>query len=77
LQARSSEGNRITVHAHGFKRVTIWLGPEMVDFDKPVHIYLNSGGLSNRKVKPDPATLLEDFYQRGDRQRLFFAKLEL
>lgn len=76
LQARSSEGNRITVHAHGFKRITVWLRPEMVDFDKPVQVFLNSGGLSKRKVTPDLATLLEDFYQRGDRQQLFFAKLE-
>jgi hypothetical protein len=30
----------------------------------------------NRKVVPNLATLLEDFYQRGDRQRLYWVKVE-
>jgi hypothetical protein len=78
LQARSMEGNRINVNAHGFRRVDIWLGPGMIDFDKPVQVYLNSRLLwSHRKVTPNLATLLEDFALRGDRQRLFFAKVEV
>jgi pimeloyl-ACP methyl ester carboxylesterase len=77
LQARSSEGNHITVSAHGFKHVTVWLGPGMIDFEKPVTIYLNSRiDSSNRKIQPSLGTLMEDFYLRGDRQRLFFAKVE-
>ena len=32
--------------------------------------------LRNGKVKPDIGTLLEDFYERADRQRLFLAKVE-
>ena len=31
----------------------------------------------NRKVAPNLGTVLEDFYQRGDRQRLFWAKVEV
>jgi hypothetical protein len=78
LQARGSEGNHITVNAHGFKRVLVWLGPGMVDFEKPVTVQLNAGlNSSHRKIQPNLGTLLEDFYQRGDRQRLFFAKVEL
>jgi hypothetical protein len=78
LQARSVEGNHLTIKAHGFKRIYVWLGPGMIDFEKPVQIYLNSHlTRSNRKVTPNLSTLLEDFYARGDRQRLFFAKLEL
>jgi predicted esterase len=78
LQARSSEGNHLTVNAHGFKRVYLWLGPGMIDFEKPLQIHLNSRVFwSNRKVTPSLATMLEDFYLRGDRERLFFAKVQL
>jgi predicted esterase len=77
LQAHSREGNQIHVNTRGFKRVTVWLGQGMIDFEKPVTIYLNSRiDLANRKITPHLGTLLEDFYQRGDRQRLFYAKLE-
>ena len=61
---------------HGFKRVTVWLGPGMIDFEKPVTIRVNSRIESNRKIQPTLGTLVEDFYLRGDRQRLFFAKVE-
>jgi pimeloyl-ACP methyl ester carboxylesterase len=77
LQARSTESNHFTVNAHGFKQVTVWLGPGMIDLEKPVTVHMNSRiNWANRKVQPSLRTLLEDFYLRGDRQRLFFAKLE-
>jgi hypothetical protein len=31
----------------------------------------------NALVQPDPAALLEDFRIRGDRQQLFWAKVDL
>ena len=49
----------------------------MVDFDKPVTVRVNGHPLwSNRKVQPSLTTLLEDFYQRGDRRRLFVARID-
>ena len=49
----------------------------MIDFDKPVTFFINSQiTRANRKVVPSLSTLLEEFYQHGDRQRLFVAKLE-
>src|SRR5260370_14633588 len=78
LQARSSEGNQINVHANGFKTITVWLGQGMIDFEKPVKIFVNMQlRLANRKVTPSAALLLEDLYLRGDRQRQFLAKVEL
>ena len=48
----------------------------MIDFEKPVTVTVNGKiGWANRRVVPDLATVLEDFYIRGDRQRLFVAKL--
>jgi hypothetical protein len=78
LAGRTAEGNQVHVQAHGFRRVTVWLTQGMVDFDKNVSIYVNTQLRHfNRKVVPNLGTLLEDFYQRGDRQRLFWAKVEI
>jgi predicted esterase len=78
IQGHIGEGNQISISLRGFKRVTVWLGPGMVDFDKPVSIRANANfAWPNHRVKPSLETLLEDFYQRGDRQRLFWAKAVL
>ncbi len=77
LQARIAERNLINVHVRGFRKVTVWLGPGMIDFDKPVTIHLNQQVRWAKKVTPDPTTLLEDLYQRGDRQHLYWAKVDL
>jgi predicted esterase len=77
LQGVVNPGNQINITCHGFRRVAVWFGLGMVDFEKPVTFFVN-GGISraNRKVTPSLATLLEDFYQRGDRQRLYVAKVD-
>lgn len=78
VQGKLGEGNSISVHARNVKQVTVWLGRGMVDFEKPVSISVNvRPSLTNRKLTPSLTTMLEDFYQRNDRQRLFYVKLEL
>jgi predicted esterase len=69
--------NQINVKTYGLKQVTIWLGPNMIDFTKPVIIYHKGDQLKQRMVHPSLATLLEDFLHQWDRQRLFLAKIEL
>jgi hypothetical protein len=77
MQARIGEANFITVNVRGLKQVTVWLGSGMVDFDKPVVIRVLPHNISiSRLLRPDLGTLLEDFYQRGDRQRLFLARVD-
>jgi len=50
----------------------------MIDFDKPLKVYVNaSETFAHRKLAPNLETLLEDFYLRGDRQRVFFARVEV
>ena len=49
-----------------------------LDFTKPVGIRHNSTQLSGQmKVQPSLQTLVEEFLYHWDRQRLFFAKIEL
>jgi len=77
----SSETNHIRVKATGVGQLTIWLGrnnkgEDMIDFDKPVTVTVNfQVKWANRKVTPSVEVLMEDLYQRGDRQQLFFAKI--
>ena len=61
------------------EQTTIWLGPDFVDFTKPIRLTFN-----NRKVpdppegiKPNVSVLLEDVRTRADRQRPFWAKVEM
>jgi predicted esterase len=72
------EGTQIYVKALGVKHVTLWLARGMVDFEKPLTVTVNQGGrFKDRKVTPSLNTLLEDFYERGDRSRLFLVKIPL
>ena len=76
LQGHITEGNQIHLNVRGVKDVTIWLSKDMIDFTKALTVRLNGGvALMNRKVAPSLTTLLEDLYERGDHQRLYWAKL--
>jgi len=57
----------------------VWLSPSFFDFDKRLKVHLNKKRASdvNSLIEPDPAAMLEDFRIRGDRQQLFWAKVEL
>jgi dienelactone hydrolase len=76
LHGRIQE-NTVHVFARNFKQITVWLSRDMIDYSKPVTVRINSATRMNgQRVQPSLATLLEDFYQRGDRQRLYWAKLD-
>jgi hypothetical protein len=47
----------------------------MVDFKQKVRVQVNLHKMSPVSVQPSLETLLEDYYQRGDRERVFVAKL--
>ena len=78
LHARIGEGNQVAVQMYGLKQLTVWFGRGMIDFDKPVTITVNlRSAWANRKIVPSLGVMMEDLYQRGDRQQLMFAKVEL
>jgi predicted esterase len=76
VAGRVQTDNRLTAKTVS-KRTTIWLGPDFVDFSKPVRVTLNNRKLplSEGSVRPDATVLLEDVRTRGDRQRPFWAKI--
>jgi hypothetical protein len=57
------------------KRYTVWLHPEMVDFNRPVRIDLQ-GESRNREITPDVGVILEDARTRGERIRPFWARID-
>ena len=78
VEGRVMPDNRLTAKTVG-RQTTIWLGPDFVDFSKPIRLTFN-----NRKVpdppegiKPSISVLLEDVRTRADRQRPFWAKVEM
>ena len=75
LQANIFAGNLIHVRTKGANQVTVWLGPSMIDFNKPVTLRVNGQQLRPVRVEPKLEILLEDVYHRGDRQRPYFARV--
>ena len=69
-------GNRLLVKTAA-KAATIWLNPEMVDFDQPVRVSINGNTIRGAKesISPQLDVLLEDARTRADRQRPYWAKL--
>ncbi len=76
VKKMSDAANGLAIDVHGTK-MTIWLGPGWIDFDRPATITLNTARVSPRQpIKPSLETLLEDARTRADRQHPFWAKLE-
>ena len=61
------------------EKTTFWFNPKIVDFSQPINITYNGRKLSKVRssIRPDPEVLLEDVRTRGDRQRPFWAKLDV
>ncbi|NQU24913.1 MAG: alpha/beta hydrolase fold domain-containing protein, partial [Candidatus Nealsonbacteria bacterium] len=77
VAGRILDNNNLSVRA-GTSYATIWLSPEMIDFEQRITITVNGRRMNipDRFVRPDLETLLEDVRSRGDRQHPFWAKVE-
>lgn len=62
----------------GEAKVTLWLSPELVDFEQRISITVNTRRLGGSEdfAQPDLRVLLEDVRTRGERQHLFWAKVQ-
>lgn len=69
------EGNTIRIETRRCADIELLLYENMVDFTKPVVVYINGKKRHDRIVKPSIPTLLEEAYDTFDFQRLVFAKL--
>lgn len=70
--------NQVNVRVKGVKQVSIWLAPNMIDFTKPVTIRVNSEAHGKSEIiAPSLPLLLEEYFQSGDKQRLYYAKIDV
>jgi hypothetical protein len=78
VEGRIQPDNRLAIKTPA-ARTTVWLAPDMVDFTKPVRATLNGRRLPTGEagVRPDVLVLLEDVRTRADRQRPFWAKIDV
>ena len=72
-----SNTNEIQVKTTGVGRVTLWFPPKLINYGEKVTIRLNGAAPVKYTITPNLDTLLETLYQTGDRQRLYFARLDL
>jgi len=75
LEGRVLNGNKLSARSAA-EETTIWLRPELVDFSKPIRVELN-GKRVNGDTMPNLEVLLEDARTRADRQRPFWAKVQV
>ncbi|MEZ6141604.1 MAG: hypothetical protein R3B84_13615 [Zavarzinella sp.] len=75
LAASITEGSMITARVLGVEDLSISFYRGMLDYSQEVRIKINGQPTTKHLVKPDPAALLEDLYERMDRQRPYFNKL--
>ena len=74
MKMDNTVANRFLVApARAGSNITLWLGPEFVNFDEPVVV--RGRGRFDKAVQPSAKVLLEDVRTRGDRQHPFWAKL--
>lgn len=80
LSARISAGDtdRKTITLGGKGTVTIWLNGNLMDLDKKLSIKMSDGQQKfNDFLKPEIEAVLEDYRQRGDRQRLHSVRIQI
>ncbi len=77
IRGRKYSGNKLGVFAR-VDKVTVWLSPDLVNFDEPIEIEWNGRRLTERntQIRPDLRVLLEDARTRADRRQPYWAKVE-
>jgi hypothetical protein len=75
-KASLNAGNGINVTS-GASKVTLWLSPEIINFNAKMSISVNRRAAPVAGVEPSLTVLLEDARARADRQHVFWAKVEM
>jgi pimeloyl-ACP methyl ester carboxylesterase len=71
-----SPGGSIYIR-HPGRSTTLWLNPDMVNFDERIRININGESKFFDYVTPSIAHLLEELRLHGDRERLYWARIDL
>ncbi len=74
---KSKEGNQTINILSGANDVTVWLAPEMVDFNQRIKLVVKGRTVFGDQPAPDTAVILEDARTRGDRKHPFWARIDV
>lgn len=74
IEGKVLNGNTLSVRTAA-EQTTVWLRPELVDFNQPIRVKVNGKRISG-DTQPNLDTLLEDARTRGDLRRPFWAKVQ-
>jgi predicted esterase len=75
IKASVKRNNNLFVRT-GRSETTVWLAPQLVDFQSPVSVTVDGRRVTGKSgASPDLAVLLEDVRTRSDRQQPFWAKV--
>jgi pimeloyl-ACP methyl ester carboxylesterase len=77
VQGHISAKGAVNVRGAGSSDLTIWLAPELVDFNQRIQLRVNSRTRHSGFLEPNLQDMLEDVRVRGDRQRFYWKKFEL
>ncbi|MFP6770380.1 MAG: hypothetical protein VB859_19555 [Planctomycetaceae bacterium] len=75
LAARITPGNSITVSSAA-RATTLWLSPDLIDFQRRVQIRVNGRRDKSRFLTPSVSDMVADFHQRADREKLYWLRLD-
>jgi predicted esterase len=77
VKASINDNNGLNITT-GTSQATVWLSPQMLDFQKRSTVTVNGHRLNNpdQMIRPDLRTMLDDVRSRGDRQHPFWARLD-
>ena len=76
IEGKATVANAIYLK-HPAEHATVWLSPDLVTFGERLKIHHKGRQAYNDFVSPQLGDLLEDLRVRGDRERLYWAKIEL
>lgn len=77
FSAKIESGNYIQAKAFGMGDLTFWFSRGMLDYTKPVRLKVNGGKTVTETITPQVPILMEDLYDRGDRQRPYFYRVDM
>jgi pimeloyl-ACP methyl ester carboxylesterase len=76
LGAKITAANSIWLTS-GAKSHTVWLNPDLINFEQRVTVRLRGSQKFHNFVKPSIEAILEDYRLRADKQTLYTARLDL
>jgi len=77
IEAENMGDNRINIRTNNIVKFEVWLHPEMVDFSRPVRLFVNDKLVHDKKVTGSISTALYSFKRKHDWGLIYTARITL